>query len=57
MNYELKKRREIENDQRGVKYIDKSNCDDVKIFLNNNKYPLMSEANFNLFRSLIVVLT
>ena len=34
------------------KYNDKNNCDDVKIFLNNNKYPLMSEANFNLFRKM-----
>ena len=30
----------------------KNNCDDVKNFLKNNKYPLISEASFNLMRKI-----
>ena len=30
----------------------KGNCEDVKIFLRNNKYPLISEANFNIMRKM-----
>ena len=30
----------------------KNNCDDVKKFLKNNKYPLISEASFNLMRKI-----
>ena len=30
----------------------KGNCNDVKIFLRNNKYPLISEANFNIMRKM-----
>ena len=34
------------------KYNNKNNCDDVKNFLKNNKYALISEANFNLMRKM-----
>ena len=30
----------------------KNICDDIKIFLRNNKYPLVSEASFNLMRKI-----
>ena len=30
----------------------KNSCDDIKIFLRNNKYPLISEANFSLMRKI-----
>ena len=30
----------------------KGNCEDIKIFLRNNKYPLISEASFNIMRKM-----
>ena len=42
----------FDDDQITFNYTEKKNCDDVKNFLRNNKYPLISEASFNLMRKM-----
>jgi hypothetical protein len=39
-------------DNNNVIFNYKGNCDEIKIFLRNNKYPLISEANFNIMRKM-----
>ena len=39
-------------DNNNVIFNYKGNCEEIKIFLRNNKYPLISEANFNIMRKM-----
>ena len=39
-------------DNNSVIFNYKGKCDEIKIFLRNNKYPLLSEANFNVMRKM-----
>ena len=39
-------------DNNSVTYNYKGKCDDIKNFLRNNKYPLISEVNFNVMRKM-----